>query len=152
MAYTNDNDDVISSINVTPLVDVALVLLIIFIITASAILRSSVPVTLPKAQTAEEATSGLLNIGITARGQIYINGRPGKLGDLPDAIAAAKKRLGKRADQVSAFVSADVKAQYGLFARVVDQLRLQGVVNIALDTQPTDETQTEVKKEARTNP
>lgn len=138
MAHTlNDNEDVISGINVTPLVDVILVVLIIFIVTASVILRSSIPVDLPEAKTAEEATSGLLNLGITREGKLYINGRPADLEQLPAAIREARARAkqeGRRS--LSAFVSADVKAHYGLFARVVDRLRLEGVTDIALDTKP----------------
>jgi biopolymer transport protein TolR len=136
MAYTHDSDDVISGINVTPLVDVVLVVLIIFIVTASVILRSSIPVSLPQAQTAEQSTSGLLNVGITGDGRIYVNGRPGTLGQLPAAVAEARRAL-EKGQPVSAFVSADVNADYGLFASVVDRLRLEGVTEIALDTQPT---------------
>jgi len=138
MAHTlNDSDDVISGINVTPLVDVILVVLIIFIVTASVILRSSIPVELPEARTAEEATTGLLNLGITREGKLFINGRPGELEQLPRVVKEARARAAQDGRKtVSAFVSADIKAQYGLFAQVVDRLRLEGVTDIALDTKP----------------
>ena len=131
-----ESDEIISGINVTPLVDVILVVLIIFIVTASAILRNSIPVELPRAQSAEPTTSGLLNVSITRSGQIYINGRKGTLAELPQAVARARQALGGGKRSPSAFVSADVKAQYGLFAQVVDRLRLEGVSEIALDTRP----------------
>jgi biopolymer transport protein ExbD len=113
------------------------VILIIFIITASAIFRAEVPLDLPQAQSAEEAVSGLLNVGITSQGQIYINGRPGELGDLPAAVKEMRRQAAsKKQGSVRAYVSADVKAQYGTFAQVVDRLRLEGVTEIALDTDP----------------
>jgi len=133
-----DSDEVISGINVTPLVDVVLVVLIIFIVTASVILRSSIPVTLPRAQSAEETTSGLLNVGITSGGAIYLNGRQGTLEQLPRAVEEARRVAARAGKTASAFVSADVNAQYGLFARVVDRLRLEGISDIALDTQPPE--------------
>jgi biopolymer transport protein ExbD len=138
MAHTmQDQDEVISGINVTPLVDVTLVVLIIFIVTASVILRSNIPVELPEAATAEQTTSGLLNIGVTRDGELFINGRAGTLGQLPRAVKEARARAAEDGQKnVSAFVSADVKAQYGLFAQVVDRLRLEGVTDIALDTKP----------------
>lgn len=134
---TQDQDDIIAGINVTPLVDIVLVILIIFIMTASVIFRSSLPLSLPQAASAEKTPVGLLNLGITASGALYVNGQPRRLDELPAAVADARRRAGTRGEKVSAFVSADVKAPYGLFAQVVDRLRLEQVEDIALDTQPT---------------
>lgn len=131
-ASTPQDDDIISGINITPLVDIILVVLIIFIVTASFVLRNNIPVELPKAATGEEATSGLLNLAIDRDGALFINGRPANLDDLPKAIAEARARQPK----VSAFIAADVASQYGSFARLVDRLRVEGVTDIALDTQP----------------
>lgn len=140
MAHTlNDGDEVISGINVTPLVDVILVVLIIFIVTASVILRSSIPVELPRAASAESSTSGLLNVAIAKDGGLYINGASARsLESLPRAVADARVAARERGGRVAAFISADVGAPYGLFARVVDRLRLEGVTEIALDTQPQE--------------
>ena len=131
------DDDVISAINVTPLVDIVLVLLIIFIVTASFILRSSIPLELPKAQTAQESTAGLLTFAISEKGDVYINGRPAEVSDIPAAVADARAKLEASGQKrVNAFVSADVGADYGRFAEVVDRLRLEGVTDIAMDTRP----------------
>jgi biopolymer transport protein ExbD len=139
MAHTmNDGDEVISGINVTPLVDVILVVLIIFIVTASVILRSSIPVELPRAASAESSTSGLLNVAIAKDGGIFINGARAAFEALPKAVADARGAARERGGRLSAFVSADVGAPYGLFARVVDRLRLEGVTEVALDTQPQE--------------
>ena len=134
----SDQDEIITGINVTPLVDVAFVVLIIFIVTASMVLKDSIPVQLPQAQSAEDAGQGLLNIAITGEGAIYINGKTGSIEVLPAAVAEARERAEASGRQVTAFVSADVKAAYGVFAGVVDRLRLEGVVDIALDTQPVE--------------
>lgn len=138
-----DQDEIITGINVTPLVDVAFVVLIIFIVTASMVLKDNIPVQLPQAQSAEDAGQGLINIAITAQGAVYINGKPGSLEALPAAVADARARVGSSGRPVTAFVSADVKAEYGVFAGVIDRLRLEGVVDIALDTQPVELGKTE---------
>ena len=85
-ASTQQEDDIISGINVTPLVDIILVVLIIFIVTASLVLRNNIPVELPRAQTAEQSVEGLISLAITADGELYLNGRPGTLGDIPALV------------------------------------------------------------------
>ena len=134
---SQDNDDVISGINVTPLVDIVLVILVIFMVTTTFVMQRSIPVTLPRATTGEASPGGLLNIAVTKDGAIYLNGERRELDGIAAAVEAARSRTSP-GKEVSAFVSADVAAQYGLFAQVVDRLRLSGVTEIALDTQPAD--------------
>ena len=137
---TSDGDDIISGINVTPLVDIVLVILIIFIVTAAFVFRNTIPLDLPQAASAESdtETTGLLNLAVTEDGTLYLNGRPGSLDDLPGVVADAREKLRGTGRRVTAFVSADVKADYGNFAAVVDRLRIEGVSDIALDTQPPE--------------
>ncbi|MBN2498922.1 MAG: biopolymer transporter ExbD [Deltaproteobacteria bacterium] len=137
-AGVQGDDEIIAGINVTPLVDIVLVILIIFIVTASFVLRQHIPVDLPKAATGETTGGGLLNVAITAEGQIYINGQPSELAAFEAAVREARAELKTEGGDVSLFISADVKAQYGVFARVVDRFRELGVTDIALDTQPLD--------------
>lgn len=131
-AQVGSDDEIISGINITPLVDIVLVILIIFIVTASFVLRNNIPVELPKAATGQDSTAGLLNLAIDKQGDLFVNGKPSSLEALPEAVEAARAKELK----VSAFIAADVSAQYGAFARVVDRLRQEGVTDIALDTQP----------------
>jgi biopolymer transport protein ExbD len=139
MAATQQSDDeIISGINVTPLVDIILVVLIIFIVTASFVLRHNVPVELPSAQTAEEGRGGLLNLAITKDGELFINGAPGDLDGIAAKVAEAREKVKVEGGQLSAYVSADKRADYGSFAAVVDRLRLEGVTDIALDTSPVE--------------
>lgn len=137
-AVTENDDDIISGINVTPLVDVVLVLLIIFIVTASFLLKSAIPVELPAAASAEQAPGGLLTVVVAKDGAVLVNGQAGGIEALPKAVADVAAVRGGRVDSVEAFVSADVGAPYGRFAEVVDRLRVEGVVKVALDTQPRE--------------
>lgn len=131
-------DDLIGGVNITPIVDVCLTLLIVFIVTASAMVNRSMPVQLPKAATAESSPPSILNVAIAKDGEVFLNGAPGRLEDIPAAVEAARARGGADG-KLAGFVSADVAAPYGRFAEAVDQLRLAGVHDIALDTQPAPE-------------
>jgi biopolymer transport protein ExbD len=136
MAQTSqDSEEIISGINVTPLVDIVLVLLIIFIVTASFVLKSKIPIELPKAATGEASQGGLLNLAVDREGQLYINGQASDIDGIPRAVEEARARLAPSA-VLTAFVSADQRASYGAFAAVVDRLRQAGVSDIALDTMP----------------
>ena len=134
----DDGDEVISGINVTPLVDVVLVLLIIFIVTASFLMKSAIPVDLPAAASGEQRAQGLLAITVSKGGELAINGQPASLAALDEAVTRAAAARGGELRRVEAFVSADVAAPYGQFAGVVDRLRVLGVTSIALDTRPED--------------
>jgi len=132
-------DELIGGVNVTPIVDVCLTLLVVFIVTASQVVNRSMPVNLPRAATAESAPPSILNVAIAKDGAVFLNGAPGRLEDIPAAVAAARARAvqaGAPEAKLAGFVSADVEAPYGKFAEAVDQLRLAGVTDIALDTQP----------------
>jgi biopolymer transport protein ExbD len=137
---SGDEGDLISGVNITPVVDVCLTLLIVFIVTASTMVNRSMPVQLPKAATAETAPPSILNIAISRTGEVFLNGAPGRLEDIPRAVEEARARAAADA-KLAGFVSADVEAPYGKFAEAVDQLRLAGVTDIALDTQPAAEPQ-----------
>jgi biopolymer transport protein ExbD len=130
--------DLVTGVNVTPLVDVMLVLLVIFIVTASFVVNPSIPLELPRAASASETPPDVLALVVTRDGTLYVDGRPAQVTELPAAVAAARARLGG-GRTLTAFVSADVQAPYGRFAEVVDRLRVEGVTDIALDTRPAAE-------------
>ncbi|RME24938.1 MAG: biopolymer transporter ExbD [Deltaproteobacteria bacterium] len=135
---SGDEEDIISGINVTPLVDIVLVILIIFMVTASLVMRTNVPVELPKAMSAEQSAQGLINLAVTRDGKLYANGRPAELEDIPALVAEARRKAAESGAKVTAFISADVGTPYGRFATVLDRLRVEGVTDIALDTQPVE--------------
>jgi biopolymer transport protein ExbD len=133
---TGDGEELIGGVNTTPLVDVTLTLLIVFIVTASFVVDRTMPVELPRAASAESTPPSLLTVTIAASGEVFLNGAPGRMEDIPRAVDEARARAGGAEAKLSGFVSADVAAPYGRFAQAVDQLRLAGVTEIALDTQP----------------
>jgi biopolymer transport protein ExbD len=134
------DDELIGGVNVTPIVDVCLTLLVVFIVTASQVVNRSMPVNLPKAASTESSPPSIINIAIARNGEVFINGAAASLKDVGREVEAAKARATAAGAGVEAklagFVSADVDAPYGKFAEAVDQLRLAGVTDIALDTQP----------------
>jgi biopolymer transport protein ExbD len=131
-------DELIGGVNITPIVDVCLTLLIVFIVTASTIVNRSMPVNLPKAATAESTPPSILNIAIAKGGEVFLNGAAGRLEDIPRVVEEARAKAAALGTEgkLAGFVSADVEAPYGKFAEAVDRLRLAGVTEIALDTQP----------------
>jgi biopolymer transport protein ExbD len=132
------DDEHIGGVNVTPIVDVCLTLLVVFIVTASQVINRSMPVNLPKAASSESSPPSIINVAIARSGEVFINGAPGRLQDIAREVEAARARVasGDVERKLAGFVSADVDAPYGKFAEAVDQLRLAGVSDIALDTQP----------------
>jgi biopolymer transport protein ExbD len=133
-------DELIGGVNVTPIVDVCLTLLVVFIVTASQVVNRSMPVNLPKAASAESSPPSIINVAIARDGAVFVNGAAGNLADIPAAVEAARARAVQAGAgpelKLAGFVSADVDAPYGKFAEAVDRLRLAGVTDIALDTQP----------------
>jgi biopolymer transport protein ExbD len=134
---SDPTDDLVTGVNITPIVDVALVLLIVFLVTSSLIVSRSIQVEVPRAATGAETAVGLLALVVASGGEIYVNGQPARLEDVPRAVAEARRRL-EPGQKLTGFVSADVSAPYGRFAQVVDVLRQEGVVDIALDTKPIE--------------
>lgn len=127
MASTNQNDeDGINGINVTPLVDVTLVLLIIFMVTAKLIAGQGVPLDLPKAATAS-ATQTMLTLGIDAAGKVLANGRP--VSDLE--LREQTRRALHDNPELRAVIAASAAASHGSVMHVVDTVRDAGVVKIA---------------------
>lgn len=123
--------------NLTPLIDVALTVLFVYMVSSELVARTSIPVDLPVAQSAEPSQLGLLNLTVDGEGQLFINGEPGTLADIPAAVERLRA-VTPPGRPVTAFVSADISARYGAFAAVLDRLRLARVTDIALDTQPLE--------------
>lgn len=126
----NDDDDVISGINVTPLVDVTLVLLIIFMVTATYIVANSIPVDLPEASTGEEVASTVA-VYIDSEGAIYLDNRPME----DEALLAELRRAQKSSADVRAIISADRNIRHSRFVHAVDLVRKAGIARFAIDIQ-----------------
>src|SRR6266511_630504 len=96
-----DDDDLISEINVTPLVDVVLVLLIIFMVTATYIVRASIEVDLPRAAHGGEATGTILSVILTKDGHVYLDGVQLTDEELAVRTKAAVARVAISPDRIS---------------------------------------------------
>jgi len=120
----------LSDINMVPFIDVVLVLLIIFMITAP-ILQSGIEVDVPKTHTVKEITQQRLVVTIDKNQRIYLGNDPVNIHELPGRI---KKQLKRSGDAV--FLRADETVPFGAFATVIDELRVSGVSNISIVTEP----------------
>ncbi|HVT05873.1 MAG TPA: biopolymer transporter ExbD [Polyangia bacterium] len=135
MASVSDNDGdgeeggMISGINVTPLVDITLVLLIIFMVTATYIVRQAIHIDLPRAANAGESTGTTLAIILTKDGDIYVDGKKRDETGLRDA---AREALAKDKD-ARAIISADKNALHGSVVRVLDLIKGEGVSKFAIN-------------------
>ena len=125
----SESDEMISGINVTPLVDVTLVLLIIMMVTAKIVISQGLTMELPKSPTTQAgAVMEVLSIKITDQQKIVLNGE-----ELPDVQALVQRaRESKRKDpDVKAIINGEPKARHGLVIRVLDTLKRNGVDKIA---------------------
>ena len=123
----------LSEINMVPFIDVVLVLLIIFMITAL-ILQSGIEVDVPKTTTVKEINEQRLVISIDKNQLIYLGDSPINIHQLGSKVKAQLKK-----PQDSVFLRADETIPFGTFAKVIDTLRQSGVANISIVTQPLTE-------------
>jgi biopolymer transport protein ExbD len=124
-APTGDNDDVISAINITPLVDVMLVLLIIFMIAAPMVYQKSLPVALPSASTAEETKQSPVTFTISKDGSLSVDSKPVTWADVPSQLALLS------GDQ-PVIIQADEESMHRELVRLLDEVRKSGKTKIAI--------------------
>jgi biopolymer transport protein ExbD len=125
---SSSDDDVVSGINVTPLVDVVLVLLVIFMMTAPAIYQSAIQVQLPKAKSGDQsAQQSPLQLSISSEGQIYWDKTKLTFEELSQKLTQLENPGEK-----SAILAADEKVPHGQVVKVMDALRRAGVHKFAL--------------------
>ncbi|MBZ4416260.1 biopolymer transporter ExbD [Myxococcus sp. RHSTA-1-4] len=124
-----DNEEEITGINVTPLVDIVLVLLIIFMVTANFIVRETVEVDLPRAANGGETVQGLVNVVLDKNGKLFFDGTEMSEADL---IARVAEMVAKDKD-TRAIISADQSLPYGRVMRLIDVVKGQGIAKFALN-------------------
>ncbi|HET9953231.1 MAG TPA: biopolymer transporter ExbD [Polyangiaceae bacterium] len=127
MASAQTDDEEISGINVTPLVDVTLVLLIIFMVTAKLIAGQGIPLDLPKAKTAGVVQT-VLNVAVDSTGKINVNGRALESEQALRSEASAALRANP---DLRTVISASSAASHGQVMKVLDTVRDAGVTRIA---------------------
>ena len=127
----------LSEINMVPFIDVVLVLLIIFMITAP-ILQSGIEVDVPKTHSIKEITEQKLVVTMDKAQRIYLGNDTVNVHDLGAKVNAQLKK-----PQEGVFLRCDETVPFGIFASVVDTLRQSGINNISIVTEPiTDRART----------
>ncbi|MCK9464173.1 MAG: biopolymer transporter ExbD [Proteobacteria bacterium] len=125
----NDDEDVIGSINIIPFVDIVLVLLVIFMVTSTVIVKAAIKVDLPKAANAGTAVEDTLNLVVTKERALVLDGEP-------TTFAAASDTIRARAatnPELQAVISADKRLAYGDVVDVIDMVKAGGVASFALN-------------------
>ncbi len=121
------DEEPIAAINVVPLVDIILVVLIIFMVTAPLVLKPVIDVNLPKASSGEEAPPAPLNVAVGKDGQLSVNGQPASLDQLA-AIAAQK--VAEKPD-TAAILQADKNVTLETLTAIIDIVKTAGVKKVA---------------------
>ena len=134
-ATTNSSEEAITGINVTPLVDITLVLLIIFMVTAKIIASPALPVDLPRAKKTEEVQV-VFSLVVPEQGPMLANGQP-LLGDA-DLLVRARRELA-RDPRLRAVIHADGSLPHRRVMHALDLLREAGVTRIAFGALPAGE-------------
>jgi len=130
-----DDDGMISGINVTPLVDVSLVLLIIFIVTAKIIVQSGIPMDLPKAASGEEVQT-VFSVELTADGKTFVDSKEVAS---DNAVSKLAQEARAKNEELRAVIRADKKVEHGRVIGVLDLLKRAGVAKIAFAISKIDE-------------
>jgi biopolymer transport protein TolR len=134
MAFTAANGRTQTSmadINITPLVDVVLVLLIIFMVTAP-VLQSGIEVNVPKTRTVKEITEERMVISIDKQQRVFLGNDAVNINE----IAAKLQQKVKDPSRQFIFVRADEDVPFGAFATVMDAVKSSGITNVSIVTQP----------------
>jgi len=134
----NNDDELITAINVTPLVDVVLVLLIILMVTASYIVSRAIPMELPSASTGQpDQPARTLTVSIDERSQLYVDAQPVADDALRGAVRRYVQSLSNRAD-ARATIAADGRVPHSRFIQIIDVLRAESVTRFAINVRPED--------------
>ncbi len=134
MAFTakGRTQTALAEINITPLVDVVLVLLLIFMLTAP-VLQSGVEVAIPKTHTVKQLTEERMVVTIDREQNVFLQDKPVNVNELPTLLkAGGKTDSSKRI----IYLRADERVPFGAFASVMDAVKQAGITNISIVTQP----------------
>jgi biopolymer transport protein TolR len=130
---SSQSDEMISGINVTPLVDVVLVLLVVMMVTATYIASRSIPVDLPRAASGE-VTAAPLAISVDGAGALFLDGAPVAEPALRSELRARRAKT----KDLRAVIAADGGVPHRRVVRVIDLLRQENIVRFAINVNPED--------------
>ncbi len=121
------DDEPIAAINVVPLVDVILVVLIIFMVTAPLVLKPTIDINLPKAASGEASAPSPLNIAVSGDGKLSLNGQPTDL----QVITAYISKLIAEKPETAAILQADKSVTLDRLTEIIDVVKTAGVKRVA---------------------
>ena len=124
----------LAEINVTPLGDVVLVLLIIFMLTAP-ILQSGIEVSVPKTKSVNEITEERIVISITRAQRVFLGNDPVNINE----IGSILRQKVRDPEHQSIYLRADENVPFGAFATVMDAVKSSGITNVSIVTEPLKE-------------
>ena len=131
-AIQDDDEEIIAAINITPMVDIMLVLLIIFMVTAATIMDDSIKIELPEAATGEETESSPLGVTIDADGGWPLNGAEITEDGLRTFIQEQKAQDA----EMQAIIAADRGIAHGDVIHLIDVVKQEGVTKFAINIDP----------------
>ncbi len=131
MAAETGDEELISSINVTPFVDVTLVLLVIFMVTAPVLAKDILNLRLPKTETGDGKAMSTLGVGVNRQGRILLNGSEVSGEALKSAVAKALASD----PQTQAIIAADTTTEYGNVVRAIDLIKSAGLSRFAIQVE-----------------
>ncbi len=132
MHNSQDNDDIITNINVTPLVDIMLVLLIIFMLVSTIVDFSAIKVELPHAATGEKINSETVSVMVSKEGDYYLSGK--KLESFKQITIQLKERKALHPD-LQVVISADRKVYHEQVVKVIDAIRKLNILKFAINVE-----------------
>lgn len=124
---SGSDDEPISAINVVPLVDIILVVLIIFMVTAPMVLKPSIDINLPKASSGSDTPSTPLNITVGREGELLLNGKVSSLED----ITLYASNLVKEQPETAAILAADKDVTLDKLTQIIDVVKTAGIKKVA---------------------
>lgn len=130
-ASFNKDDEAIADINITPFVDIILVVLIIFMVTTPIIMNPGIKIQLPKAASGEETKQTKLNVSISKDGKILLNGAV----ENDNSLGQKVKDLVAKNKEIQAIIAADKDVAHGTVIRVIDIVKSNGVSKFAISTE-----------------
>ena len=134
MSFMVPRGRTLSEINVTPFVDVVLVLLIIFMITAP-VLQSGIEVSVPKTKTVKEITEERLVITIDRSQRVYLGNEPVNI----HQVGAKLREKIRDPESQAVFLRSDENVPFGAFAAVMDAVKQAGITNVSIVTEPLNQ-------------
>ena len=126
-SFDPSESDSISEINITPFVDVVLVLLVIFMVTAPMMAKETMNIQLPKAKSTKKSEAKNFAVAVSKNGQVLLNG---KIIEMSLLFGEAVK-LKKEFPDIQLLISADKESMHGDVIKVLDQVKLAGITKFA---------------------